>query len=607
MQRRSAGAFPRAGNFTILQLWNPYHTQKSSKIGGVQRRALLTLATQAGLAATASASLRRPGLLPRFLGASAEPEAQPSTALPRTLAHPSPEQKAWQNLEMGMFLHFGPRTWQNGAMAAQPTPLSAMNPHLLDTDQWAQTALDLGAKYIVFVAKHQEGFCWWPTETTGYSIRNIPWRNGTGDMVGMISESCRRHGLQFGLYVSPRDDHFGAATGGICKTAAEQRRYNQIYRRQLTEVFTRYGPLVEIWFDGSTATPTGDLIRKYQPHAMIFQGRHATIRWVGNELGLAPYPCWNGIDRADAATGTATSLDGDPNGSVWLPNEVDVSIRRPHWFWRPEGETVLTEDQLLSIYYRSIGRGAQLLLNIPANTAGLLPQEDCQVAKLFGDEVRRRFSRPVARTSGRGSTLTLNLPRGSRVDTVVMQEDTTYGERIRAYRLEGLSAGQWITLGEGSAVGHKRIQPISADASSGQMTAIRLSVTHSSAAPPVIRSLAAFNTGVAPPADWNAPAMVWAANLAGGWSNHQFSLDITHRVQSAGQYRLRFVPLTGAITGLRDVVLSLHGISEPGLCRLAPGHPDEILLDITGTRESSVKISGFVEGAFQGQILLQKL
>ncbi len=507
---------------------------------------------------------------------------------------------------MGMFLHFGPRTWQHGATATQPTPLSAMNPRLLDTDQWARTALGLGARYIVFVAKHQEGFCWWPTETTGYSIRNIPWRDGHGDVVGMISESCRKHGLKFGIYASPRDDHFGAATGGICKTAAEQERYNTIYRRQLTELFTRYGPLVEIWFDGSTATPTGDLIRKYQPHAIIFQGRHATIRWVGNEQGFAPYPCWNGIDKADAATGTATSLDGDPNGSVWLPNEVDVSIRRPHWFWRPDGETVLTEDQLLSIYYRSVGRGAQLLLNIPANTDGLLPEQDCQVAKRFGDEVRRRFSRPVAQTSGKGSTLTLNLPLGSRVDTIVLQEDTTYGERIRAYKMEGLSAGKWTALGEGSAVGHKRIQPLPADASSRQIVAIRLSVTES-AAPPVIRNFAAFDTGVAPPADWKAPAMVWAANLAGGWSNHQFALDITQKVQQAAQYRLRFVPLTGAITGLRDVVLLLHGVSEPKLWRPTPGHPDEILLDITGTRESPVKISGYVEGAFQGQILLQKL
>ncbi len=572
----------------------------------MQRRTLLTLATKAGLATTASATLRCPSPLPRFLGASPEPEAQPPDALPRAIARPSPDQTAWQDLEMGMFIHFGPRTWQQGAIATQPTPLSAMNPHLLDTDQWAQTALDLGARYIVFVAKHQEGFCWWPTKTTGYSLRNIPWRDGQGDLVGMISESCRKHGLKFGIYASPRDDHFGASTGGICKTAAEQERYNTIYRQQLTELFTRYGPLVEIWFDGSTATPTGDLIRKYQPHAMIFQGRLATIRWVGNEEGFAPYPCWNGVDKADAATGTATSLDGDPNGSVWLPNEVDVSIRRPHWFWRPEGETVLTKDQLLSIYYRSVGRGAQLLLNIPANTDGLLPAQDCQVAKRFGDEVRGRFSQPVAKVSGRGSTLTLNLPTGSRFDTIVLQEDTTYGERIRAYKLEGLSAGKWTALGEGSAVGHKRIQPVTPAVPPARIEAVRLSVTES-AAPPVVRSLAAFDTGVAPPADWNAPAMVWAANLAGGWSNHQFALDITHKVQAAAQYRLRFIPLAGTITGLRHIVVLLDGVPEPNLWRPAPGHPDEILLNITGTRESSVKISGFVQGAFQGQILLQKL
>ena len=575
-------------------------------IASMQRRTLLMLAAQAGVASTASASLRWLGPLPRSLAALPAPDSDHPPASPRAIARPSPDQSAWQDLEMGMFLHFGPHTWQDSRAANQPTPLSAMNPHLLDTDQWAQTALGLGAKYIVFVAKHQEGFCWWPTETTEYSVRSIPWKNGQGDVVSLISESCRRHGLRFGIYASPRDDHFGAATGGICKTAAEQQRYNQIYRRQLTELFTRYGPLTEIWFDGSTATPTGDLIRKYQPHAVIFQGRHASIRWVGNEDGFAPYPCWNGISQADAATGTATSLDGDPNGSVWLPNEVDVSIRRPNWFWRPDGEKVLTEDQLLSIYYRSVGRGAQLLLNIPANSDGLLPELDSQVARSFGDEVRRRFSHPLAETTGRGSVLTLNLPTASRADTVVLQEDTRYGERIRAYKLEGLVGGQWQPLGEGSAVGHKRIQPIPAASSSGKIAAIRLSVT-AAASTPVIRSLAAFSTGVNPPADWNAPTQVWASNLVGGWSDHQFALDITQQIQAATQYRLRFVPLSGTITGLHGVVLLLHGVSEPSLWRPVPGHPDEIILDITGTHEPSARISGFVDGAFQGQILLQKL
>ena len=252
----------------------------------------------------------------------------------------------------------------------------------------------------------------WQTETTDYSIRNTPWRGGHGDVLADVSASCRKHGLKLGVYVCPRDDHFGAKTGGICKTPELQARYNAMYRRQLTEVFSRYGELVEVWFDGSTATPVSDLLAKYQPHAMVFQGPAATIRWVGNEDGFAPNPCWNGIDRADAKTGTATSLNSDPDGDVWMPNEVDVSIRRPNWFWSTKNANkVLTPAQLLSVYYRSVGRGAQLLLNIPANRDGLLPDPDCASASAFGSEVRKRFAKPLAETAGQGAELTLTLPQ----------------------------------------------------------------------------------------------------------------------------------------------------------------------------------------------------
>lgn len=566
-------------------------------ITDMQRRTLLMLAAQAGVASTASAWMRP---LPFVGDADLAPGADRTM---RAVARPSADQIAWQNLELGMFIHFGPQTWQNGRPENVPTPLSEINPRYLDTDQWARTALGLGAKYIVFVAKHQFGFCWWQTTTTDYSIRNTSWKNGHGDVLREISDSCRRHGLKLGVYVSPRDDHFGAATGGICKTPEEQSRYNRIYREQLTEVFSRYGRLVEIWFDGSTVTPTGDLIRKYQPHAMIFQGPQATIRWVGNENGYAPYPCWNGIDKADAATGTATSLDSDPNGSVWLPNEADVSIRRPDWFWKPDNaDKVLTEGQLLSIYYRSVGRGVQMLLNIPANTEGLLPEKDAGVARSFGAEIQRRFGKPVAETAGRGTSLTLKFLKPTPVDTIVLQEDTAYGERVRSYTLEGLSGGTWKQIGEGSAVGHKRIQPVGP----ATLEAVRFSVTKA-AALPVIRSLAAFDTGVAPPSDWNAPTTAWAANLAGGWKEHRFALDITSRIQAATQYRLRFVPLTGSVTGLRDVVLMLQGVSEPKLWKHVPGRPDELILDITGANEPSAEITGFVEGASAGQILLQKM
>jgi alpha-L-fucosidase len=523
-------------------------------------------------------------------------------AEPRPRAIPTPDQIAWQDLEIGMFCHFAPNTWQDTESDNLTTPLSAINPANLDTDQWARTALSLGAKYLVFVAKHQGGFCTWQTHTTEYSIRNTPWRNGKGDVLADVAASCRKFGLKLGVYICPRDDNFGAKTGGICATPELQARYNAMYREQLTEVLSRYGEMVEVWFDGSTAAPVADILKKYQPHAMVFQGPAATIRWVGNEDGLAPNPCWNGIDRADARTGTATSLNSDPNGDTWMPNEVDVSIRRPDWFWSTVNEKkVLTPDQLLSIYYGSVGRGCQLLLNIPANREGLLAEPDCTSARAFGQELQRRFAKPVAQTSGTGTTITLALPTPTKIDTVILQEDTSHGERIREYRVEGRSNGTWQPLGTGTSVGHKRIQPVPPTI----IDALRL-VTTAHVGIPILRTLAVFDTGVAPPLGWNATPQIWAANLVGNWAEGKFSLDLTQKITAAAQYRLRFVPTSGKVTALRNVVLKLHGVSNPNLIKPVRDKPDELLLDITGVAET-VQITGEVLGTPTGQILLQKL
>jgi alpha-L-fucosidase len=359
--------------------------------------------------------------------------------------------------------------------------------------------------------------------------------------------------------------------------------------------------LVEIWFDGSTVTPVGDLIAKYQPNAMVFQGPQATIRWVGNEDGFAPYPCWNSIDAADARTGTATALDSDPDGSVWLPNEVDVSIRRPDWFWHTDNENkVLTRDQLLSIYYRSVGRGAQLLLNIPPNRDGLLAEKDCAVAAWLGETIKQRFGTPVAATEGAGISIVLKLPQPTRVDTVVLEEETTLGERVRAFKLEGLANGVWVPLGEGISIGHKRIQPVTPET----VSAVRFTATQA-VGKPTLRRLAAFNTGVEPPADWNAPSSLWAANLVGSWKDGSFSIDLTKAITVAAQYALRFKPEQGSVTGFKGETLELGGSPAPELLKLSRRRPDELLLDITGL-DRSIVVRGNVVGASRGSVLLER-
>jgi alpha-L-fucosidase len=497
--------------------------------------------------------------------------------------------------------NFAPNTWQDLESDDLSTSLSKINPAKLDTDQWVATAQAAGARYVVFVAKHQGGFCMWQTRTTDYSIRNTPWKNGKGDVLAEISASCRKQGMPLGVYVCPRDDHFGATTGGICKTPELQARYDAMYREQLTEVFSRYGELVEIWFDGSTKTPVGDLLKKYQAKAVVFQGPQATIRWVGNEDGFAPYPCWNGIDRTEARSGTATALDGDPNGNAWLPNEVDVSIRRPDWFWSTKNANkVLTLDQLLSVYYRSVGRGTQLLLNIPANRDGLLSQPDCDASRAFGAEIKRRFRQPVAHVQGSGRSIVLALPRPARVDTVMLQEQTALGERVRAYRVEGQISGEWKLLASGTAIGQKRIQPVPAQV----LTSLRL-IIEESVGEPALRTFAAFDTQAAPPKDWDAASELWSSNLVGNWTGGTFSLDLSKHIPVAAQYVLRFKPMQGAVKSVSQVKLLLGGVASQSFVKTVRDRSDVVMLNITGV-EKSIRVEGKVDGAESGSILLER-
>jgi alpha-L-fucosidase len=516
-------------------------------------------------------------------------------------AMPTADQLAWQDLEFGMFVHIAPNTWQNREYDDLSTPLSAIDPDI-DTDNWAQCAVNMGARYVVFVAKHAGGFCMWQTSTTPYSIGHTPWEHGHGDVLRNLSESCRKFDLRLGVYVSPRDAYLGAATGGVCKTPAQQAKYNAIYRQQLTEVLSRYGAMVEVWFDGSNVVPVADILRQYAPHAAIFQGPCATIRWVGNENGFAPYPLWDAEPINDARGGVSTALDSDPDGGAWMPVECDVSIRRPNWFWSTtDVRNLMSLEQLLEVYYRSIGRGAQLLLNVPPNTNGHIADEDFARAKEFGAEIRRRFGTSLAETAGAGNALALEFAKPVRVDHVILQEDCRSGQRVRAFRVEGRSEGQWIALGTGSSIGHKRILPVMPHLCS----ALRLAVSETQGEPR-IRRFAAFDTGAAPPAGWDAPTQLWAPNIAGKWVNFRFNLDLSKQIDAATQYRLRFVPETGEVAGVGNLQLLLNGVSEPQFVREDPASKNALILTITALGER-VAVSGAVAGAPTGTVLLQKM
>jgi alpha-L-fucosidase len=586
-------------NFDICLFLSTLHESISEAGGEKKMDRRRFIAALGGVAASASLPLALPS------AGAAEVDTKHIAGTHSKLALPTADQLKWQDLEMGMFIHFAPNTWQGVEQDNLTTPLSDINPKLLNTDQWASAAVALGAKYIVFVAKHSGGFCMWQTETTNYGIRNTPWRGGHGDVLADVSASCRKFGLKLGVYVSPQDAKFGAEIGGLCKTPAQQKIYNAVYRRQLAEVLSRYSSLVEIWFDGSNVIPVGDILDRYAPHAMIFQGPHATIRWAGNEDGFVPYPAWNSISAADARTGVATALNGDPNGSVWMPNEVDVSILRPNWFWSESSQrNLLSLDAMLEIYYRSVGRGAQLLLNVPPDTTGLMPAADITRAQQFGKEIQRRFSKSVAETSGSGDTVTLQLPADSRVDTFLLQEDCSYGQRVRQYKLEARQAGKWKSLGTGTAIGHKRIQPVAPTIAD----AVRL-VALESAAPPLIRRLAVFDTQTRPPRNWDAPATAWAYDEVGTWSNYRFHLDVSDKMVAATQYRLRFVPQAGwddCSDPIEHVTVQIGGMLEPNLLQPVRGSRDVFILTMPGIGQRVI-LEGRLRCAASGSILLRKL
>lgn len=404
------------------------------------------------------------------------------------LAKPSPQQLAWQDLELGMFCHFGINTFCDQEWGEGTDSPELFNPTEFDARQWTRTAKRAGFKYLVLTAKHHDGFCLWPTKTTDYSVKSSPWKNGQGDVVREVADACREEGLKFGLYLSPWDRHEPCYP--------DKEAYDDFYAEQLTELLTGYGPLVEVWFDGAGSQGREydwpriiGLVDQYQPEAMVFNMGRPMIRWVGNEDGVAPYPCWNTATTARESMFTSdmlTWMEGTPS---WVPAECDVPIRKRHWFWHPDDEASLRSlEDVLDIYYRSVGHGATLLLNVSPDNRGLLPDADAARVIEFGDEIRRRFGQSIGRTHGEGTELLLHLDSARSVNHVILMEDIAQGERVREYVLEAYIQGQWEELVRGSAIGHKKIDRFA----TVETDALRLRVL-SSVEKPVIRSFAAYN------------------------------------------------------------------------------------------------------------------
>ncbi|MCB1124944.1 MAG: alpha-L-fucosidase [Verrucomicrobiae bacterium] len=404
----------------------------------------------------------------------------------------------------------------------------------------------------MFVAKHTGGFCWWHSETTSYGIKDAAWKGGHGDVLAELSASCREHGLTLGIYVYPGDDTWGApmGSGGRTKDPAKQEAYNQVFRRQLTEVLTRYGKISEVWFDGSCVIDVSDILEQHAADAVVFQGPEATIRWPGSETGKLPYPAWNSLLRKDLKTGTSTAAHGNPDGDAWAPLEADTTLYDHHWFWSAANEEKRKSlDELMDVYYKSAGRGGVLLLNSTPNTDGLIPAGDLKLYEAYGREIARRFDRPVAEvTDQRGETVELPLPEPALINHAILMEDYREGERIREYVIEGLADGQWRPLQKGISVGRKKIdlfQPV-------LVSRVRLRVTRA-AAEPIIRRLAVHYVAGIPTgalAGLHPGAQGW--QTCGNWAVRDFhdgraalTLDLSPFILQPGQYEVRFEPTDG--------------------------------------------------------------
>lgn len=476
---------------------------------------------------------------------------------------PTPEQMAWHELELAMFVHFAPATWQNREYDNHSTPLSDISPSKLNTDQWCEVAESFGARQIVFVAKHVGDFCWWQTDTTDYGIKETPYQDGEGDVLAELSQSCNKYGLKLGVYIYPGNHKLGAGigSGGRTKNPADQKQADRIYRQQLAEVLSRYGAISEIWFDGSCKTPVQDIIDRYAPEAMVFQGPQATIRWPGNEHGHSPYPAWQTVTQKDAASGVATGRHSDPDGDVWLPMEMDTTLLNKAWFYKQNWDhRVKTVDQLMDIYLKSVGRGGILMLNATPDTTGLIPEFHVQRYQEFGAAIRRVYKNKKGETCGSGSEFTIMFKEPTIVSHTITMENIQHGHVIRAYEIEGLVAGAWRSLHKGASIGYKQIDLIEPV----ELGGIRLRAIESVDTPQV-KSFAAYEMGDEydvskdeAQGEWQKVSELLLTNT---WQT--MDVDLTKQIRDTGQYEVEIRP-TGEIE-LKDVLVLLAEAEAPRL------------------------------------------
>jgi alpha-L-fucosidase len=382
--------------------------------------------------------------------------------------------------EIGVMFHFDMPTFKPDYQFRQwgtHPDATVFNPTEMNTDQWMETAQKLGATYAVLVAKHCSGFSLWPTEAHDYSVRHSSWRDGKGDVVADFIASCKKYNIKPGIYASTTaNGYLYVDNPGIVKLGSPvtQEEYNRIVEKQLTELWSNYGELFEIWFDGGVLSKERgganvlELVEKLQPNAIAFQGPYGhpnLIRWVGNEQGVAPYPCWATADSTTNADGTVviTGLNGNPYAPYWCPGESDFTLRwnksfQGGWFWTARQDSMMfTVDELMEKYVTSVGRNTNMLLGVVIDNRGLIPDADAKQMELLGKEIKKQYGTPFQQTSGTGTEYIIRMEKPVTIDRVVICENIEKGERVLKYSVKGKQGDTWVELSSGTNIGHKHI------------------------------------------------------------------------------------------------------------------------------------------------------
>ena len=413
-------------------------------------------------------------------------------------ALPSMAQVKWQQMEYYMFIHFGPNTFTDKEWGHGDEDPKVFNPTNLDARQWARTAKAAGMKAIIITAKHHDGFCLWPSKYSTHTVRESAWKDGKGDVLKELAAACKEYGLKLGMYLSPWDrNHPEYGTPG----------YNEIFAKTLEEVHTQYGEVFEQWFDGANGEgPNGkrqeydfnlfnNTVFKHHPNAIIFSDIGPGCRWNGNENGYAGETNWSTLNVDGFGVGNAAPKQqvlnrGNRNGDKWIPAEADVSIR-PGWFYSPStDDKVKSLLELSKIYHASVGRNANLLLNVPVDRRGLIHQNDSlrlmEFKKLIDESYKTNLAlkKGVSASQVRGGSkvfaasnlsdgdfntywttndetktgsFVIDLGSPAEMNRIVLQEYIPLGQRVASFSVEVWDGKKFREIDRQTTIGYKRI------------------------------------------------------------------------------------------------------------------------------------------------------